>query len=502
MCRERDWRAGWKLEQLCLAHSFVGAIVIGVEVDAANKTTEEAGSGIDSTLEAVNDVVSDRSPCCLTNAHIPVIRNTPWTPLMRTMAELTEAFSKHGDIVEVKGFFLRVFCFRNPRHIEHIFRHKDVGNAKLPEGTPGIKAFIPRNVVMLRNSESARNQRKLLLPAFKEPHISRYLECTVAHIDALISSWSHREHSEFDCYDELQRATTKLGFQMFLSCTLSEPELSALHGQFKVIDAQLMRRFPPILPIGQDRRFRRAKRTLHRVVRQQLRTRRQSPIDKQDLLGHLLQIQREHQLCDDTILDELLGHTNSIRLVTPPVALGLALLALYPHIQDQLRASLSGAFEASCPPSDSLSKNSFLDMTVSEILRHYPSTWVIPRFVRTRFMIEGFAIPGGSVVVPMIYHTHFHPGFWEHPQTFEPRRFAPEKRKTIHPYAHLAFSKGGRSCMGAGLAVEMIKIMLAKIVRRFEIELVRPFQLDPIERHRAGFNPGKPTLIRIRQITD
>jgi cytochrome P450 len=101
-------------------------------------------------------------------------------------------------------------------------------------------------------------------------------------------------------------------------------------------------------------------------------------------------------------------------------------------------------------------------------------------------------------VVYSIYLTHRHPQFWQDPQRFDPDRFAAHRRSEIAPYSFLPFGGGPRNCIGAAFAQIEARVVLARILQRFELEpagaAIRPYMGATLEPH-----PGVPMYIRSRR---
>lgn len=59
--------------------------------------------------------------------------------------------------------------------------------------------------------------------------------------------------------------------------------------------------------------------------------------------------------------------------------------------------------------------------------------------------------------------------FWDNPNQFNPDRF---NHPIEHPTAYTPFSSGPRNCIGQHMALMEVKLTLAKIIERYELEIV------------------------------
>jgi cytochrome P450 len=117
---------------------------------------------------------------------------------------------------------------------------------------------------------------------------------------------------------------------------------------------------------------------------------------------------------------------------------------------------------------------------VEEALRLYPPIIGITRTALRRTELAGRLIERGTMVVISPYVVHRHRLLWRDPEIFDPTRFLPGRSKTIKRYTYLPFGVGPRVCIGAALAVQEATVVLATLMRRFELELVPGQSVWPV----------------------
>ncbi|KIW53987.1 hypothetical protein PV05_06386 [Exophiala xenobiotica] len=109
----------------------------------------------------------------------------------------------------------------------------------------------------------------------------------------------------------------------------------------------------------------------------------------------------------------------------------------------------------------------YLDAVVKEGLRCFPPIPMsMPRFVpQGGSTIDGYFIPGGTVVSCQPYTIHKDPNVFPQPLEFQPERWLDRDAQALAERNRwfFAFGVGGRGCLGRHLAIAEMKILLREV---------------------------------------
>jgi cytochrome P450 len=146
-----------------------------------------------------------------------------------------------------------------------------------------------------------------------------------------------------------------------------------------------------------------------------------------------------------------------------------------------------------------MSKLSITRDVFRETLRLYPP---VPMMVRENTRSETFrdrVAPRGSQLVLSPWHLHRHARLWEQPDAFDPMRWHTENGKTCQREAYIPFSAGARVCTGAGFAMVEGVLILARLLRDFEVETVAGRDPVPVAHLTVRAHDGIWLNLRKRQ---
>uniref|UniRef100_A0A3Q0RET5 Cytochrome P450, family 46, subfamily A, polypeptide 1, tandem duplicate 4 n=1 Tax=Amphilophus citrinellus TaxID=61819 RepID=A0A3Q0RET5_AMPCI len=119
---------------------------------------------------------------------------------------------------------------------------------------------------------------------------------------------------------------------------------------------------------------------------------------------------------------------------------------------------------------DDLGELVYLSQVLKETLRIYPTAPGTARDVAEDMVIDGIHIPGGFSAVFSSYVCGRLDRFFKDPLKFDPDRFHPDAPKPY--YCYYPFALGPRSCLGQNFAQMEAKVVMAKLLQRFDFTLV------------------------------
>ncbi|KAI8440650.1 hypothetical protein MSG28_001859 [Choristoneura fumiferana] len=120
----------------------------------------------------------------------------------------------------------------------------------------------------------------------------------------------------------------------------------------------------------------------------------------------------------------------------------------------------------------------YLECCIKESLRMYPPVPFIGRSLTEDVTLSNYHVPAGVQCHISIYDLHHREDLFPNPSVFDPDRFLPENCIGRHPYSYIPFSAGPRNCIGQKFAMLEMKLVLAEVLRKFELQPVtRPEDL-------------------------
>jgi unspecific monooxygenase len=132
---------------------------------------------------------------------------------------------------------------------------------------------------------------------------------------------------------------------------------------------------------------------------------------------------------------------------------------------------------------------------INETLRLYPPAFALAREAIAADRVGDNEIPRGTVLLIAPWVLHRHRKFWRDPDVFDPDRFMPEAPPPPR-FAYLPFGAGPRVCVGAQFALTEATLVLAMLIREFEVTLDDPEPVIPVAI--VTTQPNHPPTFRLR----
>jgi cytochrome P450 len=364
-------------------------------------------------------------------------------------------------------------------------------------GAPGevndiVRPLLGDNSVILLGGDRHKKRRKLLMPPFHGERMRNYGE-TIANIaDKITYSWN--QNTAFLARDLMQDITLDVILQVVFGLnegTRLEELKRRLVDRIEMTSANpfgaiflflrfLQKDWGPWSPWG---RIMQKQRHMDEAIYDLIRDRRTHfDSDRVDILNLLLSTRDENGegLSDTELRDELVtllfaGHE------TTATALAWALYWIHqcPDVRQKLLAELDGLGEN--PDPMEIFRLPYLTAVAQESLRiGSPAMLTFPRVVERPVELGGQTLEPGTVVLGCVYLTHQRQDLYPEPHLFKPERFL---ERQFSPYEFIPFGGGSRRCIGLALANYEMKLVLATILSRWELEIAEE---DPVVPQRRG----------------
>lgn len=155
-------------------------------------------------------------------------------------------------------------------------------------------------------------------------------------------------------------------------------------------------------------------------------------------------------------------------------------LARHPDILEKVKKEVDDVIGMKQDISyDDLGKLIYLSQVLKETLRIYPTAPGTTRDVLQDIVIDGIRIPAGVTCFFNSYVTGRMDKFFKDPLTFDPDRFHPDAPKPY--YCYYPFALGPRSCLGQNFSQMEAKVVMAKLLQRFDFTLVPGQTFDLVD---------------------
>jgi cytochrome P450 len=415
----------------------------------------------------------------------------------RPAASLERLRQRYGSRITVQLPFQPTFVIlSDPDEIKELFMAPP--EVLHPgEGARVLEPVIGRNSVILLDESDHLEQRKLLLPAFHGEKMQALTGLMSELAEREVQSWP--QHRPVALHPRLQRLTLEIILRAVFGLdqgqrldqlrdgltdvlTFGESPLSVLPALQRVAGRWLpsLRRFQEVIARTDALIFglieeRRAERDERRG----------------DVLAMLLAARHEDltPMSPQEIRDELMtalvaGHETT----ASQLAWAFERLAREPRVVQRLAAELD------------TDQDEYLTATIYEIMRLRPVLPnAEPRLVKQPVRIGGFEYPPGVCLLASAYLVHRDPAIYPDPHAFAPERFLGTSPGT---YTWIPFGGGRRRCLGASFAMQEMKLVLASVLRRYELSPAgrRPEQTA---RRSITFSPmrGATVVLRAHQPT-
>jgi cytochrome P450 len=224
-----------------------------------------------------------------------------------------------------------------------------------------------------------------------------------------------------------------------------------------------------------------------------------APEGRTDMLATLVSARDEHDqpMTREEMRDQLItmmvgGHETTAN----SLCWALFQLATRPDVCDAMRREVSEVFQHGFDPA-LVNKLHYVGAVIQESMRLMPIGIGVARKLKVPLTVEGHRLEPGTVVLPTSFLAQRDPRHFRDPLAFEPARFL-GKKPDMH--AHFPFGAGVWRCLGASFADYEMRVVLARFLARFDIELLPGQKAQPfLEGITIRPADGMPLKLHVRK---
>jgi cytochrome P450 len=350
-----------------------------------------------------------------------------------------------------------------------------------------------RHGLLVEDGEDHELLRSYMQPALQRTQVNDYLPKMLSSTDRVINSWE--DGSLKDMLVEMRRLALMILMETLFSVDIA-PDLPRLWEPILKVLSYIS---PGLWLVNSNLPrpgYRKSIEELDEYLYTIIRERRLNDGDERDMLADL--INRE-DMTDDLIRDQMLtmliaGHDTSTALLS----WALYLLGKYPEVMLRAKSEIDDVLGSKEPTLTEINQLHYLEQVIKETLRLFPPIHVGNRIANMDQNLMGCPVPVGSRVMLSYYLTHRDERNWEQAERFNPKRFDRQSSHNRSSFSYLPFGGGPRNCIGAAFAQIESRLVLARIIQKFNLELVSP----SVRKHMgATLEPTPQVLMRVTRRT-
>ncbi len=401
---------------------------------------------------------------------------------------ITKSMKIFGDTYTTYLGPNKVLLTQNPAHIQHILQknHKNYHKSKI------IKTLADQigHGLLTTDGSYWLRQRRLIQPGFHRQKLQALVDIMQQETQEFIEEWkAYAKRGEvIDLSKEMMKITLRIVAKSLFGTGITKEELEVIDEviteQQKFIVSKVRQPYlrPWYFISGENRRQAKFSGKLDKLLRGIINNRRNSEEQQDDLLDMLLSVRyedtgegmSEQQLRDESLILFVAGHETSANAL----AWTWYLLGQHPDIEAQVLKEVQEVLSHRLTTFADIPHLSYSKQVLQEVMRLYPPAWIMDRVPLEDDKLGEFDLPKGTIVNLFIYGAHRNPKYWENPEHFDPNRFTKQAIKERPTFSYFPFGGGPRLCIGQQFAYMEMQLVLAELIRNFQIEWVDNQKID------------------------
>ena len=354
----------------------------------------------------------------------------------------------------------------------------------------GAVAMIAERGLVQSEGELWERQRSVMGPAFGSRRVAAYADAAGRRVEGLAEAWAAAGRTQVNLHRAMTGVTLRVASEILFGEDVGADRAAQFHEWMAVAGREfefgLRVALPEWLPTPVSDEFEEAAAGVRDLSETLIERRRQALADGgtgagggdgasaggADMLTLLLQAQSnpDVEMSDEQIRDEvatflIAGHETTALSLTYT----LSLLSWHPEARRRVRAEAREVLGDAPPEHGDLADLEHTRRAYREALRLYPPAWAVFRQVDGDQRLGDYVLEDGSGIIAPLLSIHRDDRYFEHPDTFDPDRWTRRDPDAVDAY--MPFSTGPHACVGRGFALSGATLVLARLVRDFDVDV-------------------------------
>ncbi|XP_038073598.1 cholesterol 24-hydroxylase-like [Patiria miniata] len=409
---------------------------------------------------------------------------------------LTDQMRVYGQVYHLFMFHKPVVVVLEPNFLKEVMH--STTHTKPPEEASTFwyvfgQRFLYHGLLTETDIPKYLKRRALFSPAFHRSYLMNLMGSFNESTDILINKLAEKADGKTTVYmlDELNQVTldviAKVAFGLHLNKTADSgfSFTTAVKTSLEGVMATFLQPWIKYSFLPSHRQFRQKVRdsihhlreTGRKCVQGRLEAKKRGEKLPNDILTYILDASNDLQADADFRMEEMLDEFVTFFLAgqeetTNLMAFMLHELGHHPEIMHRVVTEVNAVLgDRDYVEYADLAKFEYLSQVIKETLRLWPPAFGTNRLMASDVTVQGLKIPAGTVVWLNTYVMGRMESHFKNPLVFDPDRFHKSGSEDRPLYAYFPFSMGTRSCLGQPFALIEARLIVARLLHKFEFKL-------------------------------
>jgi len=411
---------------------------------------------------------------------------------------------------QIKQPRLDVFMINEPSWIKRILVDEPAKYPKHHLMHAMLKPLLG-NSIFTTNGDVWARQRRLVDAGFGQARLRNVFPYMLSAIDEMLARLNNETNKVYEIDAEMTHVTADIIFRTILSENLSEAsayEIFEAFNEFQLhAQRTLMLKIYHLPTFFADRACKHAANKIRPVIARVIAKRyqeKESGSGKQydDILEGVMNavdpVNNDsfsyEEMVDQICMLFLAGHETSASALT----WSMYLISNCKDLQEKMLMEINEVAPNRPFEFEDVKKLNLTTNVFKEALRLYPPVGIFSREASENQCIRKKEVKKGSAIMVSPWLIQRNPDYWDDAEAFDPERFNTESGQASAKCAYIPFSKGPRVCTGQAFAMQEAILILASIVKRYEIDKVPGHVPKAVGRVTIRPENGVKVIIRSR----